>query len=77
MDEHTGLLVPPGDPVALAAALARLLADDALRARLAAAGPVRARRYHVARFVDRLEEIYADTVAGPAAGNSRPVALAR
>ncbi|WP_158276953.1 glycosyltransferase family 4 protein [Paraconexibacter algicola] len=77
VDEHTGLLVPPGDPVELAAALARLLADDALRARLAAAGPVRARRYHVARFVDRLEEIYADAVAAPAAGNSRPVALAR
>jgi glycosyltransferase involved in cell wall biosynthesis len=43
--EHgaTGLLVPPGDPVALAAALSRLIGDPALRARLAAAGERRVR----------------------------------
>jgi glycosyltransferase involved in cell wall biosynthesis len=35
---ETGLLVPPDDPVALAAALARLLEDRLLRDRLAAAG---------------------------------------
>lgn len=39
--ETTGLLAPPEDPEALARAMARLLADEALRARLAAAG----RRY--------------------------------
>lgn len=37
-DEETGLLVPVGDPVALTAALRRLLDDKALRQRLAAAG---------------------------------------
>jgi rhamnosyl/mannosyltransferase len=40
-DEETGLTVAPGDPNALADALRRLLADDALRARLGAAGHVR------------------------------------
>jgi glycosyltransferase involved in cell wall biosynthesis len=37
-DRETGLVVPPGDPRALAAAIERLLADPALRARLGAAG---------------------------------------
>jgi glycosyltransferase involved in cell wall biosynthesis len=36
--EDTGLLVPPGDPGALAAAIGRLFDDPALRTRLAAAG---------------------------------------
>jgi glycosyltransferase involved in cell wall biosynthesis len=36
--ERTGLLVPPGDHVALALAMRRLLDDDALRARLASQG---------------------------------------
>jgi glycosyltransferase involved in cell wall biosynthesis len=37
-DDDTALLVPPGDPEALAAAIGRALDDDALRARIGAAG---------------------------------------
>lgn len=44
--EHgrTGWLVPPGEPPALAAALAALIRDPAQRARLGAAGEARVRR---------------------------------
>jgi colanic acid/amylovoran biosynthesis glycosyltransferase len=38
VDEHSGILVPQADPAALAAALARLLEDPALRARLGTSG---------------------------------------
>jgi len=38
VDGRTALLVPPGDPQALAGAIARALEDEALRARLGAAG---------------------------------------
>ena len=41
--EATGLLVPPGDPVALAATLERLMRDPQDRARLGAAGCRRVR----------------------------------
>ncbi|MGF1610493.1 MAG: glycosyltransferase family 4 protein [Kiloniellales bacterium] len=43
-DEVTGLLVPPGDPAVLAAALTRLIGDPTLRARLGTAGAERMRR---------------------------------
>lgn len=43
--ERTGILVPEGDTEALAAALARILADGDLRSRLGKAGAVAARRF--------------------------------
>lgn len=41
--ERTGILVPPGDPAALRAAVVRLLGDRQLRERMGAAGRERAR----------------------------------
>ena len=56
-DGVNGLLVPPGDPAALAEAIRRFFADDELRARLACRGARRrssgSRR---TRVFDALEE---------------------
>ena len=58
-DDETGLLVPSGDPAALARAVARLRDDAPLRERLgaAAAHEVRA-RYHIRRTVAAVEAVY-------------------
>ena len=57
--EVTGLVVPPRDPAALAAALNRLTADPGLRARLGAAGQQRVRtEFTVEKMVDRIEAVY-------------------
>jgi glycosyltransferase involved in cell wall biosynthesis len=62
-DGEHGLLFEPGDADTLAAQLARLVGDDALRARLqAAADPLR-ERLRWSRVVDELEEVYAGLVA--------------
>jgi glycosyltransferase involved in cell wall biosynthesis len=44
-DGHTALLVPPKDPIAMAGATARLLSDNALRARLTANAMLDIERY--------------------------------
>ncbi len=57
--EQTGLMVPPRDAAALAAALERLLTDDALRGRLGQAGWQRAQeRFGVDRMLDAMESIF-------------------
>jgi glycosyltransferase involved in cell wall biosynthesis len=59
VDGETGLLVPPQDARALAAAVCRLLEDRELVARLAAEAKRRAReRFSVERMVERTLELY-------------------
>lgn len=62
--ERCGLLAAPGDAAAFAGAAARLLCDDALRARLAAGGRERARAFDAAHMVDGTLAVYADVLAG-------------
>jgi 2-deoxystreptamine N-acetyl-D-glucosaminyltransferase/2-deoxystreptamine glucosyltransferase len=65
-DGRSGLLVPPGDAGALAAALDRLVADPALRARLAAGAREAARAYAWPELAARVAGVYA-AVRAPAA----------
>jgi glycosyltransferase involved in cell wall biosynthesis len=62
--EVHGLLVPPGDPPALARALLRLAADPRLRARLGAAGARRVdEAFSVTAAVRRIESIYLEELS--------------
>ena len=57
-DGETGLLVPPADPDALAAALLRLLGDPELRARFGTAARIDVQRFSLDAYASRLTEIY-------------------
>lgn len=62
-DGHTGLLAPPGDARALAAAIERILEDPLLARRLAAAAAARVREFSLARTVDGTERVYRELCA--------------
>lgn len=68
-DGRNGLLVPPADAAAVAAAVARLMDDSALYERLGreAAADVQ-RRWRFEQYVTRLEDAYAAIVTGHGRG---------
>lgn len=76
VDGRTGLLVPPEDPAALAAALERALLEPQLAERLGEAGWARAQAdYSPERFVSALVDVHADLGLGHPtgmAGRRRP-----
>jgi phosphatidylinositol alpha-mannosyltransferase len=57
-NEENGLLCPPNDPVALAAALIRLLSQPDLRAKLGAAGLKKAEALSWPRIAEQVESYY-------------------
>jgi phosphatidylinositol alpha-mannosyltransferase len=65
-DGQEGILVPPGDDDALADAVARVLDDQALARRLAAAGRARARAFSWDTVTTRIEEAYYELLGATA-----------
>lgn len=57
-DGHEGLLVPPGDPAALAVAMRRIVADDPLRETMARRAAQRAHRFAPDVILPQLERAY-------------------
>lgn len=74
VDGASGLLVPPGDPAALAAAMRRLLEEPALAARLAEGGRARVEARFTLRAVARR---YVELFTGLARPPTTPPTIAR
>ncbi len=64
-DGENALVVPPGDPEALADAVERLLRDEGLRKRLVKAGFETAKRFTAERFCRQVEAIIREMLHAP------------
>jgi glycosyltransferase involved in cell wall biosynthesis len=69
--EETGFLVPVGDAQAMAAALGRMLQDDALRERVSRAGRERSRGFTARKIGEQYSALFAEVLArsGRSAGD--------
>ena len=67
-----GLLVPPNEPKAIAAAIARLLRDDELRAAMGAAGRERAQEFSWERVTAKVDDYYGFVIRRLAARGELP-----
>ena len=73
-DGDNGLLVPPGDPEALAAALRRLVADPALAARMGRRSrEIVESRFSLAAVMNQLRDAYRGAPRSEAAPGVQPV----
>lgn len=71
---HTGLLVPPGDPVALAGSIRRLAAEPALRTALADAGQEFARGHTLTAQLDEMAALMTGYLGSKPCRGERAVA---
>jgi glycosyltransferase involved in cell wall biosynthesis len=62
-DGVSGLLVPPGDEVALAMAIQRLLDDERLRSSIGQAARARSELFTASRVLPQFEAMYEELVA--------------
>lgn len=75
-DGVTGLLVPPGSPPAIAAAVGRLLDDRALRERLGRAGSAAAAEFDARSVAERLHRVYGEVLTRAGGERGQPVVAA-
>lgn len=62
-DGETGIVVAPGDADALRAAMARLIDDPELAARMGEAGRERVTAFHASTVIAEIEKLYAEVLA--------------